>query len=86
MQNTKQQMKTLMKNAMSCLVEALVVVTLCTLSVINMKKTLTDTQVTEMTLILTLALVLVDQLAPSLSGPLRQGIGFGVGAMIVGFP
>ena len=80
------QMESLMKTVSNCLVEALVVVSLCTLGLCKNKKKLNDTQVMQMTLVLTVALVLVDSLSPSLSGPLRQGVGFGVGAMMVGFP
>ena len=83
---TTEQMKLLMQKTLNCLIESLVVVTLCTLGLCKGKKKMSDQQVAQMTLLLTAALVLVDELAPALSGPLRQGLGFGVGAMMVGFP
>jgi len=82
----KTQLKELTKSVLKCLTEALVVVSLCTLGLCKNKKKMSDQQILQMVIVLTTALALVDRLAPVLSGPLRQGIGFGVGAMIVGFP
>ena len=86
MLSTKEQMQNLMKTVSNCLVESLVVVTLCTLGLCKNKKKMSDQQIMKMTLLLTVALTLVDSLSPSLSSSLRQGVGFGVGAMMVGFP
>ena len=82
----KTQLKELTKSVLKCLTEALVVVSLCTLGLCKNKKKMSDQQILQMVIVLTTALALVDRLAPVLSGPLRQCIGFGVGAMIVGFP
>lgn len=76
----------LTKSAMSNVVEALVIVSLCSLGLCKGKKKMTDAQLLQMVVVLTVALVLVDQFSPSMSASLRQGLGFAVGAMVVGFP
>ena len=86
MQTSKQQMKLFMKNVTHCLLESLVVVTVLSFGLCNKKMKLTDEKVGLMIALMTMSLVLVDQLAPSLSSPLRQGLGFGAGACLVGFP
>ena len=75
----------LMKSASANVVEALVIVSLCSLGLCKGKKKLTDSQLLQMVVVLTLALVVVDSFAPVMSASLRQGLGFAVGAMVVGF-
>ena len=86
MSTKTEKVKEMMKSVSACLIEALVVVTLCTIGLCKNKKKLSDQQILQMTILLTCGLSLVDQFAPALSASLRQGLGFAVGAMMVGFP
>tara|TARA_B110000914_G_C15491070_1_gene460654 strand:+ start:713 stop:988 length:276 start_codon:yes stop_codon:yes gene_type:complete len=70
---------------LGCLIEALALVSVCLTGLCKNKLKL-DKSTGVLTLTIALALCVCDLYAPAMGRSLRQGAGFGVGAMLVGFP
>ena len=70
---------------LGCLVEALALVAVCVSGLCKRQMEL-DEKTGVLVLTIALALCVSDLYAPTMGRSLRQGAGFGVGAMLVGFP
>lgn len=70
---------------LGCLVEALALVAVC-VSGLCKKEMELDKSTAKFALSIALVLTVADLYSPALGRALRQGAGFGVGAMMVGFP
>ena len=70
---------------LGCLVEALALVAVC-MSGLCKKKLKPDKEALALALTMAAVLCVADLYAPAMGRALRQGAGFGVGAMLVGFP
>lgn len=70
---------------LGCLVEALALVSVCMTGLCK-KKLKMDKNALKLALTIALSLSVADLYSPAMGRALRQGAGFGVGAMLVGFP
>ena len=71
---------------LGCLVEAIALVAVCMSGLCKTKKLGLNKSTAKFAVSIALVKSVADMYSPALGRALRQGAGFGVGAMMVGFP